>query len=265
MSAFGPQRIVCLSTETCEVLYALGEQDRIVGISGFTVRPPQARKEKPKIGAFTSARHDEILALQPDLVLGYCDLQADIVADLARAGLEVHLFNQRSIAGILAMISTLGALVGAADRAAALVQELEGRMAAVAAQAAALPRRPRVYFEEWNEPLISGIGWVSELITLAGGDDCFSDLAALPRAKQRIIADPLEVVRRAPDIIIGSWCGKRFRPEQVVERAGWDAVPAVAQAQLFEIKSADIMQPGIGALTDGLDQLAALIRQWAQS
>ena len=249
MSAFGPQRIVCMSTETCEVLYALGEQQRIVGISGFTVRPPQARKEKPKIGAFTSAKHDEILALQPDLVLG----------------LEVHLSNQRGIAGMLSMIRTLGALVGATERAEALIQELEQRMAAVAAQAATLPRRPRVYFEEWNEPLISGIGWVSELITLAGGEDCFSDLATLPRAKQRIIADPLEVVRRAPDIIIGSWCGKRFRPEQVVERDGWGGVPAVAQAQLFEIKSADILQPGIGALTDGLDQLAALIRQWAQS
>lgn len=258
----GPQRIVCLSTETCEVLYRLGEQQRIVGISGFTVRPPQARREKPKISAFTSAKVDEILDLKPDLVLGYCDLQAGIVANLARAGLEVHLFNQRSIAGILRMISTLGALVDATERAAALIAELEDNMLQVRNAVIANKPRPRIYFEEWNEPMISGIGWVSELIALAGGEDCFAELAAQPGAKERIIADPQEVVRRAPDIIIGSWCGKRFRPEQVRERAGWQAIPAVQSGHLHEIKSADILQPGIGALTDGLQQLSRIINAW---
>lgn len=258
----GPQRIACLSTETCEVLYLLGEQQRIVGISGFTVRPPQARKDKPKIAAFTSAKIDEILDLKPDLVLGYCDLQAGIVADLARAGLEVHLFNQRSIVGILRMISTLGALVGAPERAAELVAELEDGMLQVRNAASGIKQRPLIYFEEWNEPLISGIGWVSELIELAGGKDCFAELAAMPGAKQRIIADPQEVVRRAPDIIIGSWCGKRFRPEQVRERAGWQRIPAVKSGQLHEIKSADILQPGVGALTDGLQHLSRIISDW---
>ncbi|WP_442908983.1 cobalamin-binding protein [Halopseudomonas sp.] len=257
----GPQRIVCLSTETCEVLYCLGQQERIVGISGFTVRPPQARKEKPKVAAFTSAKSDEILALEPDLVLGYCDLQAGILADLARVGLEVHLFNQRSVAGILRMVSTLGALVGVPERAATLIAELEDGLLQVRNASSTGPR-PRVYFEEWNEPLISGIGWVSELIELAGGEDCFSELASHPSARQRIIADPQEVVRRAPDIIIGSWCGKRFRPEQVRVREGWDAIPAVQTGQLHEIKSADILQPGVGALTDGVDQLARIIAQW---
>ncbi|MFG0721530.1 cobalamin-binding protein [Pseudomonas sp. GLN_6] len=256
----GPQRIVCLSTETCETLYLLGEQWRIVGISGFTVRPPQARKEKPKVSGFTTARLDKILAVQPDLVLGYCDLQADIAAELAREGLEVHLFNQRDVAGILRMIETLGALVHASARAEQLVAELQAGMRQVAEQAAQLPRRPRVYFEEWNEPLISGIGWVNELIELAGGEDCFAELAAFKRARERIIADPQEVLHRAPELIIGSWCGKRFRPEQVAAREGWQALPAVRNGQLHEIKSADILQPGPAALSDGLRQLHALIR-----
>lgn len=256
----GPQRIVCLSTETCETLYLLGEQRRIVGISGFTVRPPQARKEKPKVSGFTSARLDKILAVQPDLVLGYCDLQADIAAELAREGLEVHLFNQRDVAGILRMIETLGALVHASARAEQLLAELQAGMRQVAKQAAQLSRRPRVYFEEWNEPLISGIGWVSELIELAGGEDCFAELAAFKRARERIIADPQEVLRRAPELIIGSWCGKRFRPEQVAAREGWQALPALRNGQLHEIKSADILQPGPAALSDGLRQLHALIR-----
>ncbi len=256
----GPQRIVCLSTETCETLYLLGEQRRIVGISGFTVRPPQARKEKPKVSGFTTARLDKILAVKPDLVLGYCDLQADIAAELAREGLEVHLFNQRDVAGILRMIETLGALVHASAQAEQLVAQLQAGLDQVAQQAAKLPRRPRVYFEEWNEPLISGIGWVIELITLAGGDDCFAELAAHKRARERIIADPLEVVQRDPELIIGSWCGKRFRPEQVAARAGWDAVTAVRTGQLHEIKSPDILQPGPSALREGVQQLQALIR-----
>lgn len=258
----GPQRIVCLSTETCEVLYRLGEQDRIAGISGFTVHPPQARREKPKVSAFTSAKVEKILELKPDLVLGYCDLQADIAAQLAREGLEVHLFNQRDIAGIMRMIRTLGALVYASDRAEALVSELEQGIEAVRASASSLTQKPCVYFEEWDEPLISGIRWVSELIEIAGGEDCFADLSHFPRAKQRFITDPEEVVRRAPDLIIGSWCGKRFRPEHLYQRAGWQAIPALRNDQLFEIKSPDILQPGISALTLGLAQLHQRIRQW---
>lgn len=260
----GPQRIVCLSTETCEVLYRLGEQDRIVGISGFTVHPPQARKEKPKVSAFTSAKTEKILALKPDLVLGYCDLQADIAAELAREGLEVHLFNQRDIAGILRMIDTLGALVHASGKAEALVAELQAGMDQVQQQAATLARRPKVYFEEWDGPLISGIRWVSELIELAGGQDCFAELSHHPKAKQRYVTDPQEVVRRAPDIIIGSWCGKRFRPEHLFDRPGWPGIPALRDEQLFEIKSPDILQPGISALTIGLQQLHGLIRDWNQ-
>ncbi|WP_369959027.1 ABC transporter substrate-binding protein [Pseudomonas benzenivorans] len=256
----GPQRIACLSTETCETLYLLGEQQRIAGISGFTVRPPQARRDKPKISGFSTARIDKILAVQPDLVLGYCDLQADILAELAREGLEVHLFNQRDIAGILHMIETLGALVGAGAAAERLVAELDAGLQAIRASAAQLPRRPRVYFEEWNEPLISGIGWVSELIELAGGEDCFAELGRFKRARERIIEDPQEVVRRDPQLIIGSWCGKRFRPEQLAARPGWDAIAAVRSGQLHEIKSADILQAGPAALTDGVRQLHALIR-----
>ncbi|SDU34195.1 cobalamin-binding protein [Halopseudomonas salegens] len=260
----GPQRIVCLSTETCEVLYRLGEQDRIAGISGFTVHPPRARKEKPKVSAFTSAKTEKILALKPDLVLGYCDLQADIAAELAREGLEVHLFNQRDIQGIFQMIDTLGALVRSSDKAEQLIGELQQGLDQVQARGAALKARPKVYFEEWNEPLISGIRWVSELIEMAGGEDCFAELSHHARARQRFITDPLEVVRRAPDIIVGSWCGKRFRPEQVRARPGWEAVPAVRNGQLFEIKSPDILQPGISALTIGVQQLQGLLQDWDQ-
>lgn len=256
----GPQRIACLSTETCETLYLLGAQERIAGISGFTQRPPQARKDKPKISGFSTARLDKILAVKPDLVLGYCDLQADILAELAREGLEVHLFNQRDVAGILRMIETLGALVDARAAAERLVAELQAGLAAIRASAEQLPRRPRVYFEEWHQPLISGIGWVSELIELAGGEDCFAELGRFKRAKQRIIEDPQEVVRRAPELIIGSWCGKRFRPDEVVARPGWDAMPAVRNGQLHEIDSAAILQPGPAALSDGVRQLHALIR-----
>lgn len=259
----GPQRIVCLSTETCEVLYALGEQDRVAGISGFTVHPPQARKEKPKVSAFTSARTDKILDLKPDLVIGYCDLQADIAAELAREGLEVHLFNQRDIAGILRMIETLGALVHASDQAETLVQGLRARLDQAAALAGSAPARPKLYFEEWNDPLISGIRWASELIELAGAQDCFAELSHHPRARQRYIEDPQEVVRRAPDIIVGSWCGKRFQPDHVRGRPGWDSIPAVRDGQLHEIKSPDILQPGISALTTGLDQLQAIVSAWA--
>jgi iron complex transport system substrate-binding protein len=255
----GPHRIVCLTEETTETLYRLGEEDRIVGISGFTVRPARARKEKPRVSAFTSAKIDRIIALKPDLVLGFSDLQAGIAADLIRAGIEIHVFNQRSVAEILGSIRLLGSMIGVQARAEALAAELEAGLAAIRDSAARLPRRPRVYFEEWDDPLISGIRWVSELIGIAGGDDCFPELAAEPMAKHRIIGDPLEVVRRAPEILIGSWCGKRFNAEKVRARPGWDAVPALRDGRLFEIKSCDILQPGPAALTDGVRQLHEIV------
>jgi len=257
-----PQRIVCLSAETTEVLYLLGEQDRIAGISGYTTRPARARREKPKVAAFTSAKIDKILALQPDLVLGFSNLQADIAADLIRAGAEVHVFNQRSVTEILRMIATLGSLVGAQDKAATLIAELESTIAGVRQSAAKLPKRPRVYFEEWNEPLITGIRWASELIEIAGGEDCFAELARYPSAKDRILANSDAVLERMPDIIVGSWCGKKFQPEQVIARPGWSSIHAVQHGMLLEIKSADILQPGPSAITHGLKQMQAIIQQW---
>lgn len=258
------QRIACLSTEAVETLYALGAEDLIIGISGFTVRPARARSEKPKISGFSSSRMERILAVQPDLVIGFSNMQADICRDLATAGIEVHLFNQRDIAGILRMVRTLAVLVDRRDAGEQLVAELKAAIASVTQQVPVELERPRVYFEEWNDPLISGIGWVSEMIALAGGDDAFADLAAHSSAKERIIADPAEVVRRAPDIIIGSWCGKKFRAETVCEREGWDAIPAVRNNMVFEIKSADILSPGPSAITEGLPQLANIIRRWHQ-
>jgi iron complex transport system substrate-binding protein len=260
-----PQRIVCLTEETVETLYLLGAQDRIVGITGYAVRPPQARKEKPRVAAFTSARIDKILALEPDHVVGFSDLQAEIAAELIRAGIAVTIFNQRDLQGILDMILTLGAMVGAQAAAEELVGALARRIESARTTAQSLPRRPRVYFEEWDEPLISGIRWVSELIEAAGGQDCFAELARHPDARSRIIVDPTEVARRAPDIIVGSWCGKRFRPEQVRGRPGWAEIPAVRAGALHEIKSAEILQPGPAALTDGLDRLQAIIGDWAHA
>ncbi|MFM2120617.1 MAG: hypothetical protein RL722_2085 [Pseudomonadota bacterium] len=258
----GPQRIVCLTEEPTELLYALGEQDRIVGISGFTVRPPRARQEKPRVSAFTSAKVDQILALQPDLAIGFSDMQAEIAHALVRAGVEVWIANHRSVAAILDYIRRLGALVGAAPRAEAYAATLEAGLAAVQARAAALPRRPRVYFEEWDEPRISAIRWVSELVGIAGGDDIFPARAAAPLGKDRIVADDAEILAAMPDLILGSWCGKKFRPEQVMARPGWAAVPAVRDGELHEIKSPLILQPGPAALTDGLARLAALIEGW---
>ncbi|MCF8721655.1 cobalamin-binding protein [Nitrospina gracilis] len=258
-----PRRIICLTEETTETLYCIGEQDRIVGISGYTVRPSQARKEKPKVSAFLNARIDKILDLKPDLVLGFSNLQADIVTQLVRAGIPVHVFNQRTVAGIFDMVRMLGAMIGEAAKAETLMVELKNGLDAIEQSAAQLPRRPRVYFEEWNDPLISGIGWVSELISIAGGEDCFPELAACSFASQRTIHDPEEVIRRAPDIIIGSWCGKRFRPEKLKERPGWDAIPAVQREHVYEIKSANILQPGPAALTDGVAQIHRLIQNWA--
>lgn len=254
-----PRRIACLCTETVEVLYALGEADRIAGISGFTVRPPEARRDKPKISGFSSGKLERILAVEPDLVLAFSDLQADMCRDLVRAGVEVHVFNQRSIAGILRMIVTTGALVGRATEAQTLVdglrRGLDDARVRGEARVARHGRRLRVYFEEWDEPLISGIRWVSELIELTGGEDVFADFATRHSAKERRIDDPLTVVARAPDIIIGSWCGKKFQPDHVRARPGWADVPAVAGDRLYEIKSPLILAPGIAALTDGLTAL----------
>jgi len=260
---FGPQRIVCLTEEPTEVLYALGEQDRIVGISGFTVRPPRARKEKPKVSAFTSAKIDEILKLEPDFVVGFSDIQADIATELVRLGVEVWISNHRGVDGIVDYVRRLGALVGVADAAHAYADELQRGLDAIAAEAARLPRRPRVYFEEWDEPLITGIRWVGELVRIAGGDDVFPELAAEPLAKQRILADPGEVVRRAPDIVLGSWCGKKFRRGKVAARPGWNAIPAVRDGELHEIKSPIILQPGPAALTDGVREIARIVHEWA--
>ncbi|WP_017464044.1 ABC transporter substrate-binding protein [Dyella ginsengisoli] len=258
-----PQRIVCLTEEPTEVLYALGEEHRIVGISGFTVRPPRARREKPKVSAFTSAKIGEILALEPDLAIGFSDIQADIARELIKAGVEVWISNHRSVEGIVAYIRRLGAMVGAHDKAEAYAQRAEAHITAVREAADALPRRPRVYFEEWDEPLITGIRWVAELINIAGGDDIFPERAREPLAKQRILADGAPVIERAPDIILGSWCGKRFRPEKVAARPGWQAIPAVRDGQLFEVKSRIILQPGPAALFDGLDALHRIIAAWA--
>ncbi len=262
-SRIGPRRIVCLTEEPTEVLYALGEQERIVGISGFTVRPPRARREKPKVSAFTSAKTGEILALEPDLAIGFSDIQADIARDLIKAGVEVWISNHRSVDGILDYILRLGALVGAHERAAAYAEQARAQLATIARAAAALPRRPRVYFEEWDEPPITGIRWVAELVRIAGGDDVFPERAMMPLARDRILADAGEVVRRAPDIIFGSWCGKRFRPERVAARPGWDAIPAVRNGELHEIKSPIILQPGPAALFDGVAALHAIIARWA--
>jgi iron complex transport system substrate-binding protein len=261
----GPERIVCLTGETTELLYLLGEERRIVGISGFAVRPARARREKARVSAFTSAKIERIIALQPDLVLGFSNLQADIAADLVRAGIEIHIFNQRSVAQILDFVRMLGAMVGAQARSESLIADFERGLEAAREAAARLPHRPRVYFEEWDDPLICGIQWVSELIGIAGGEDCFADQAAKPDARERIIADPQEVVRRAPELIVGSWCGKRFRAEKLLTRAGWDAIPAVRDGQLHEIKSCDILQPGPAALTDGLRQLQSLIASCAHA
>jgi iron complex transport system substrate-binding protein len=260
-----PERIVCLTEETTETLYLLEEDWRIVGISGFTVRPARARREKPRISAFTSARTERIRELQPDLVLAFSDLQAQIAADLVRLGIEVHVFNQRSVAEVLGMIRTLGALIDREDKAAALLARLRLGLESVQQRVAGLPRRPRVYFEEWDTPQISCIRWVSELIGIAGGEDCFAELAREPLGRNRIIADPLEVPRRAPDIILGSWCGKKFQPGRVCARPGWQDIPAVQRGFVREIKSSLILQPGPAALTDGLAALEAVILEWARS
>ncbi len=259
-----PKRIVCMTEETTETLYLLGEEDRIVGISGFTVRPPRARKEKPKVSAFTSAKIPKILELEPDLVLGFSDLQADIARELIRHGVEVHIFNHRSIAEIFRMIHTLGGMVGAGDRAGMLAAKLQTNLDEIRERASTLNTRPRVYFEEWDSPMISGIRWVSELVEIAGGRDCFRQQSRESLGKNRIIADPATVIQRAPEIIFGSWCGKKFRPERVAERSGWESVPAVRDNELHEVKSAIILQPGPAALSEGVRVMHDVIMRWSE-
>ena len=262
MPDHSPQRIVCLTEEPTEWLYLLGEERRIVGISGYTVRPPQARIDKPKVSAFLSAKIDKILALKPDCVIGFSDLQADIAAQLIRAGVQVTIFNQRSVAEIFSMLYQLAAMVGQAEQGLQRIEVMQRRLADIAQATATLQRRPRVYFEEWYDPHISAIAWVSELIGMAGGDDCFPELAREPMGKDRIIADGADIVARNPDIVFGSWCGRRFRPAHVLARPGWADVNAVKTGQIFEIKSADILQPGPASLTDGVEQLHRIIMAW---
>ena len=259
---FPPERIVCLTEETVETLYLLGEERRIVGVSGYAVRPARVRKEKPRVSAFISADFEKILALAPDLVLTFSDLQADIAAELIRRNVAVHAFNQRDVAGIFDMIRTLGALVGATRKADALVQALEQRLTAARARAATGQRRPRVYFEEWDEPMISGIRWVAELTEVAGAIEVFPELSRCKNAKDRIVSAQ-QVIAAAPDIIIGSWCGKKFVPAKVAARPGFSGIPAVRDGFLREVKSALILQPGPAALTDGLDTLADIIAEWS--
>jgi len=259
----GPQRIVCLTEETTEWLYLLGEQERIVGISGYTVRPKQARRDKPRVSAFLDGKIDRIVALEPDLVVGFSDMQAALADKLIRAGLNVLVTNQRSIAEILATLRLVAGLVGRSEAGEGWIATCAARHREIEAAAARWPRRPRVYFEEWDEPMISAIGWVSELIAVAGGDDVFAELGRKRMGRERVIADATEPPRRAPDIIVGSWCGKKFRPEKVAARPGWSGVPAVRDGALHEIKSCDILQPGPAALTDGLEQLHRMFARWA--
>lgn len=260
--SLGPQRIVCMTEETTEWLYLLGQEHRIVGISGYTVRPRRARDEKPRVSAFTSAKIDKILALQPDCVFGFSDMQADIAAALIRQGVQVTVFNQRSICEIFSMMYQVAAMVGQSKQGLEKIEIMQQQLAGIGEAATGFARRPKIYFEEWDEPHISAIRWVSELIGIAGGDDCFPELAVQSLGKNRIIADSAEIARRNPDIIIGSWCGKKFRPEKVAARPGWENVNAVKYQQLFEIKSADILQPGPAALTDGVSQLHRIFTDW---
>jgi iron complex transport system substrate-binding protein len=259
MPARTPERIVCLTEESTETLYLLGEERRIVGISGYTVRPARARREKPRVSAFLSAKNDKILELKPDLVIGFSDLQAEIARDLAKAGLNVLIFNQRSVQQILDMILALSSLVGATDRGVRLIEELEAGLARIRQDASRFPRRPKVYFEEWDEPMISGIRWVSELVEIAGGEDVLAAQSHSQAATGRIVSDPGVLIGKNPEVIIGSWCGKKFRPERVAARPGWRQIAAVRDDQLFEVKSADILQPGPAALTDGVRRIHSLL------
>lgn len=257
-----PERIVCLTEETTETLYLLGEGHRVVGISGYTVRPPEAR-QKPKISSFLHARYEKIEALRPDLILAFSDLQADITTDLVKKGYNVFTFNQRSVTEILQMIRVLAGIIGVQEKGEDLARRLEDGLNAIRERSASLPRRPRVFFEEWYDPLISGIRWTEELVEIAGGEPIFPELAQASLAKDRIVTSE-QVVDRAPEVIIGSWCGKPVRKERIAARPGWDQVPAVRDGRIFEVKSTYILQPGPAALTDGVAQLEAILRTCTQ-
>ena len=256
MTVNPPERIVCLTAETAEILYALSAGDQVVGISGYTTWPPEARS-KPKVGGYTTIRLDKVLGLKPDLVLAYSDLQADVVRDLIRRGVTVVTLNQRSLVEILQAVQMIGSIIGKPADALRLVAMMEAAFGQVRASASALPRRPRVYFEEWDDPLISGIQWVGELIDLAGGEDIFPELRKGRTASERVVATD-EVIRRDPEIIVASWCGKKVRPERIAQRPGWDAITAVKNGRIHEIKSAHILQPGLSIL-NGLQQLQKII------
>jgi len=258
-----PTRIVCLTEETTETLYLLGEGDRVVGVSGYTVRPPEARR-KPRVSAFIHAKYEKIDALEPDLILGFSDLQANIAAELIKRGYPVMVFNQRSVSEILQMIRVLGALIGCTEKANRLISHLELEIDSIRAAAAQLPCRPRVFFEEWDDPLISGIRWVEELVQIAGGDSIFPELRDAKLGKQRIVSGE-DVIRRQPDVIIASWCGKAVRRERIAQREGWQDVPAIRHGFIYEIKSAYILQPGPAALTEGVRQLHHIIARVAQA
>ena len=258
-----PKRIVCLTEETTETLYLLGEGDRVVGISGYTVRPPEARK-KPKVSSFLHARYEKIEALQPDLVLAFSDLQSQITSDLVKRGYPVFTFNQRSVDEILQMIRVLGGIVGVPEKAAALVADLESGLDRIRAQAAAFSRRPRVYFEEWDNPLISGIQWVEELIEIAGGDPVFPQLRHARLATDRIVTSQ-QVIQAAPEVIVGSWCGKPVRKEKIAAREGWQEIPAVRRQHIYEVKSTYILQPGPASLTEGVVQLHRILAEWVSA
>ena len=254
-----PSRIVCLTEETTETLYLLGEGNRVVGISGYTVRPPEAR-QKPKVSSFLHARYEKIEALKPDLILAFSDLQADITSDLVKRGYPVFTFNQRSVAEILQMIRVLAAIVGVPEKGVALASRFERELDTIRERASALPRRPKVFFEEWYDPLISGIRWTEELVEIAGGSPIFPELADAALARDRIVTSE-QVIERAPEVIIGSWCGKPVRKERIAARPGWQDVPAVRNGQIYEVKSTYILQPGPAALTEGVTQLHDIIRR----
>ena len=258
----GPERIVCLTEETTEWLYLLGEQHRIVGISGYTVRPSGVRQAHPRVSAFLDGKIDQIVALKPDLVIGFSDMQAELANKLIRAGLQVLITNQRSIEEIFDTLRLVAGMVGASNKGDAWEAKTRAAHEAMHLTSQRWQALPKVYFEEWDEPMISAIQWVSELIGIAGGIDVFPELGLQSLGKNRVIADALEPVRRAPDIIVGSWCGKKFRPEKIATRANWQSVPAVQNGDMFEIKSCDILQPGPAALTDGLAQLHAIFSSW---
>lgn len=264
MKSAYPQRVVCLTEETTETIYELGADNLIVGISGFTMRPPRARKEKPKVSTYLDAKFDEILDLKPDVVFAWSDLQADISAELIRRGVEVVCFNQRSIEEILGMVVRLGSFIGKGAEAITYAERLENNVHAARQRGSQRERKPRVYFEEWYDPLITGITWVSELIEVCGGIDTFVENRVHQGAKERILADPLEPVRRGADIMIASWCGKMFKPDRVISRPGWQEFGPVKNNELHEIHSAIILQPGPAALTDGIVAIESIYDFWEQ-